>query len=290
MSWPIATVGMLLWVGVWLCLASKYTATKEGDALVQAFSRLLPAFVVMTCLIVFAATPARKSALSLIILWLHHMSFWLLFVFLIAGQYFQVEAWWKIRSRMSRQSVGATYRRFWILTEIVPAPVALMIFLTGLRLIWQASGNIASPNGRNPLSAFWLQALIIGFSLFFWDGIFGYTPIVRGLRKSWETESGPAESRPQAPLFIESIQLLIHLLSWPLVFLVGVFRWDFPTVLTSPIEGVEHRLSFLPIGWPEVTMAIVLWLSAGLFVSLVRFYFKLVTHHNRVSINRPKSI
>jgi hypothetical protein len=112
MSLPIATVGMLLWVGVWLCLASKYTATKEGDALVQAFSRLLPAFVVITYLIAFAAIPARRSVVSAMVLWLHHMSFCLLFVFLIAGQYFQVEAWWKIRSRMSRQSVGATYRRF----------------------------------------------------------------------------------------------------------------------------------------------------------------------------------
>jgi hypothetical protein len=281
MSWPIATVAMLLWVGIWLCLASKYTATKEGDALVQAFSRLLPAFVVITCLIAFAAIPARTSVVSAMVLWLHHMSFWLLFVFLIAGQYFQVEAWWKIRSRMSRQSVGATYRRFWILTEIVPAPVALMIFLTGLRLIWQASGNIASPNGGNSLSAFWLQTLIIGFSLFFWDGIFGYTPIVRALRKSWDTESGATESRQQAPPFIESIQLLIHLLSWPLVFLVGVFRWDFPTVLTSPIEAAEHRLGFLPTGWPEVTMAIVLWLLIGLLVSLTRFCFRLVTATNR---------
>jgi hypothetical protein len=290
MSWPIATVATLLWFGAWLCLASKYTATKEGDALVQAFSRLLPAFVVMTCLIVFAATPDRQSILSLMVLWLHHMSFWLLFVFLIAGQYFQVEAWWKIRRRMSRQSVGATYRRFWILTEIVPAPVALMIFLTGLRLIWQGEGNVAPPNVGNSLSAFWLQALIIGFSLFFWDGIFGYTPIVRGLRKSCDTEGGPAESCPQAPPFIETIQLLIHLLSWPLVFLMGVFRWDFPTVLTSPIEGAEHRLSFLPAGWPAVTTAISLWLLIGLFVSLVRFRFKFVTYHNRVSVNPPKSI
>ena len=281
MNWAIVTVAMLLWVGVWLCVASKYTAKKEGDGLVKAFSRLLPAFVVITCLIAFAVIPARRSVLSVMVLWLHHMSFWLLFVFLLAGQYFQVEAWWKIRTRMSRQSVGATYRRFWILTEIVPAPVALMIFLTGLRLIWQASGNIASPNGGNSLSAFWLQALIIGFSLFFWDGIFGYTPIVRGLRKSWETESGPAESRPEAPPFIESIQLLIHLLSWPLVFLVGVFRWDFPTVLTTPIEGAEHGLSFLPTGWPEITIAIVMWLSIGLLVSAVRFRFRLVTTPNR---------
>jgi hypothetical protein len=281
MSWPIATVAMLLWVGVWLCLASKYTATKEGEALVQAFSRLLPAFVVMTCLIAFAAMPARRSVFSVIVLWLHHMSFWLLLAFLIAGQYLQVEAWWKIRSRMSPQSVGATYRRFWILTEIVPAPVALMIFLTGLRLIWQASGNVASPNGGNSLSAFWLQALIIGFSLFFWDGIFGYTPIVRGLRKRWRTDSGSSQSQPQAQPLNETVQLLIHLLSWPVVFLVGVFRWDFPTVLTSPIEGLERGLGFLPSGWPGVTTATLLWLLTGLLVSLARFCFRLVTIPNR---------
>jgi hypothetical protein len=271
MTWPIATSAMLLWVGIWLCLAAKYTAAKHGNDLVEAFGRLLPAYVVVTCLVAFAAAP-RRSGLSVVVLWLHHTSFWLLFVFLLAGQYFQVEAWWKIRGDMPTQSVAASYRRLWMLTEIVPAPVALMIFLTGLRLIWQSHGN-TEPSQAVSISAFWLQGLVLGFGLFFWDGILGYTPIVRGLRNRWEaaaTETGGAESSPRAQPILESAQLLVHLLSWPLVFLVGVFRRDSPTLLTPPVEALERWLSFLPSGWPEVTTAILLWLLMGLLVSLVR--------------------
>src|ERR1700733_12897515 len=100
MNWAITMLAILFWIGVWLCLAAKYTSAKQGDALVQAFAWLLPAFVVVSCLVAFTAAPTRQSALSIVVLWLHHASFWLLFVFLLAGQYFQVEAWWKIRGRM----------------------------------------------------------------------------------------------------------------------------------------------------------------------------------------------
>jgi hypothetical protein len=266
---------MLLWVAAWLCLAAKSTAAKEGDALVDAFRRLLPAFIVVTCLAAFAAAP-RKCTFSVMVLWLHHTGFWLLFVFLLAGQYFQVEAWWKMRGGMSRQSVGATYRRLWIMTEIVPAPVALLLFLTGLRLIWQTHGDTAQGQG-NSMSTFWLQGLVIGFAVFFWDGILGYTPIVRGLRKQWE--SGPAGSAPSKlspgpqPLS-EAVQLMLHLLSWPVVFLLGVFRWDFPTILTPAVESLERRLNLLPAGWPEVTTAVLLWLLMGLLVGFARILFR----------------
>jgi hypothetical protein len=257
MTWPIVTIVTLLWLAAWLCLAAKSTATKEGDALVHAFGRLLPAFVVVTFLAAFAAAPSRQGVLSVVVLWLHHTSFLLLFVFLLAGQYFQVEAWWKVRGGMSGQSVGATYRRFWMLTEIVPAPVALMIFLTGLRLIWQTHGDTAQGHG-NSMSAFWLQGLVLGFALFFWDGILGYTPIVRGLRKRWESGSGgsvPSKSLRLPQTAIESAQLLLHLLSWPLVFFLGVFRWDFPTILTPLVEGLERRLTFVPPDFRSARLA-----------------------------------
>ena len=274
MTWPIATMAMLLWIGAWLCLAARYTAVRDGDALVQTFGQILPAFVVTTCLFAFLAAPTRGGPLSVVVLWLHHTSFWLLFAFLLTGQYFQVEAWWKIRRGMSSDSVRASYRRLWILTEIVPAPVALMIFLTGLRLIWQIHGETAPTRG-NSMSVFWLQGLVLGFGLFFWDGILGYTPIVRGLWRRWEPR--PADlpkSSQQAPSLVESTQLLVHVLSWPLVFLIGVFRWDSQTILTRFVEGLERWLIFLPDGWPDVTVAIVLWLLMGLLVGILRYFFK----------------
>jgi hypothetical protein len=281
MTWPITMAAMLLWVCAWLCIAAKYTASRDGDGLVRAFGQLLPPFVVITFLAAFAAFPARRSAFAVMVLWLHHASFWGLFLFLLAGQYFQVEAWWKIRGDMPAQAVSASYRRLWILTEIVPAPVALTIFLTGLRLIWQRAGDEASIGEGYSLSAFWLQALIVGFSLFFWDGILGFTPIVRNMRRRWDADAFPSQQRPGVQPVGETVQLLIHLLSWPVVFLVGVFRWDFPTFLTGSIEGLERHLSRLPPGWPEVTTALMLWLLTGALVASVRFCFKSVTRSAR---------
>jgi len=274
MNWPIAMVAMLVWVGVWLCLAAKHTASKEGDALVQSLARLLPAFAVATCLTAFSAVPKRGTNLLVAVLWLHHTSFWLLFLFLLSGQYFQVEAWWKIREGMARESVAATYRRLWMLTEIVPPPVALTIFLTGLRLIWETAESKAEGQ-RGSLSGFWLQGLVLGFSLFFWDGILGYTPIVRTLRRRCEVGS---ESLQPAQTFVERGQLMAHCLSWPFVFLIGVLHWNSPTVLTIPIEELERSLQFFSPGWPEVIAAIVLWLLMGLVVRLARLGFKLITN------------
>jgi hypothetical protein len=277
MNWSVAMLLLLVWIGAWLYAAARYTASKEGDALVEAFGKLLPAFVVVTCLVAFAATPVRRSPLSVIVLWLHHASFWALFLFLVAGQYFQTEAWWKSRASAPVPIVAASYRRLWMLTEIVPAPVALMILLTGLRLIWQRAGDAPARNNEYSLSAFWLQALVIGFSLFFWDGILGYTPIVRRMWRRWDAGNSATQARPNPERIGEAAQLFIHLLSWPFVFLAGVLRWDFPTGLTAGIETMEQRLSVLPRGWPEVTTALILWLLVGGIVGTGRFCFKLVT-------------
>lgn len=266
MTWPVTVVAMLVWTAVWLFFCTRATAAKEGDSLVEAFGRLMPPFAITTCL-AFSLVAPRKSAFSAGALWIHHAAFLLLLAFLLVGQYLQLEALWKIRAGLPWQSICATYRRHWVLTTIAPAPIALTILLTGLRLLWQQSGD-PSQEGGYSLSGFWLQGLVIGFSLFFWDGIFGYTPIVRSLYRQWNSEDVRQMGRPAA---MESAQLLIHLLSWPVVFLIGALRDDSPTPLTPAIASVLAQLSFLPPGWPDVIVAVLLWLLMGAIVGLCRY-------------------
>ena len=189
---PLWVMGAILGlVAFWVPFTASQTASKTGDVLVRTFHNLLPAFALTTCVGGFLVVPLGDPVMRGITLWTHHTSFLMLFLFLIAAEYFQMEAWWKIRRAAPIESVAASYSRLWMLTEIVPAPIALVIFLTGLRLI-QESRETNSP------STFWLLALILSFSMFFWDGIFGYTPIVRNLRERWQQASSQGLSADSA--------------------------------------------------------------------------------------------
>jgi hypothetical protein len=66
------------------------------------------------------------------------------------------------------------------------------------------------------------------------------------------------------------VQLFIHTVSWPFVFLLGVSRWNPPNSLSDYIAGLETRLSLLPAGWPQVVVAVMLWAVTGALVRLGR--------------------
>jgi hypothetical protein len=190
------------------------------------------------------------------------------FLFLILGQFFQAEGWWNIRN--GRLAVAASsYRRLWVLTIIFPAPIALAILLTGLRLIWEAAAGQPPAPGKSP-ATFWLLAIITGFSFFFWDGILGYTPIVRKWKARWQDghiDDLPWDVAHRRPELSDSLQLLIHFLSWPVVFLCGVYRWEIPNPATHFVSRVIDNLAF----WPEVVAATAIWLLTGGIVAAIRF-------------------
>jgi hypothetical protein len=131
MTWPLWILSGLVWLTVWVWIAASYAATKEGDAIILLYGLLLPAFCAATCLAMFVAVPVRLFLFHEIVLWAHHTSIFLLFLFLICSEYFQAEAWWRIRRGCSSRSVAASFRRLWVLTETMPAPIAVIIFLTG---------------------------------------------------------------------------------------------------------------------------------------------------------------
>jgi hypothetical protein len=251
----------LAWLAGWVWLGAGYTARAEGEVRVARFSRLIPAFAALTCLVTFVALPHRGTVLQVYTLWAHHASFCVLFLFLSAAQYLQAEAWWRLRRGDSAGAIARTYRRLWTLTETVPGPAALVILLTGLRLIWESPAN-------NSLSQTWLLYLVIGFSVFFWDGILGYRPVVHLLwrwaeRSPVRHETGAILSRPPKRW---SLQLAMHFASWPVLFLIGSSRWSEPNSATELLAMLEERASFLPTGWPQVTMALAVWLLVGALI------------------------
>jgi len=275
-SWSLWTLVLVAWVTCWIALGARGVAKKAGDERIQFLQTLLPAFTVSTLLSVFALGWQPQSVLSVMVLWWHHAAILALFCFLAVGQFFQAEAWWNIKNERFR-GAAASYQRLWLLTELLPAPIALTIFLTGLRLIWEAANARPPAQGKSP-ATFWLLAIIVGFSFFFWDGILGYTPIVRKWKTLWghvPADDPPLDLSRRQPQLSDSLQLLVHFLSWPVVFLCGVYRWEIANPATDFVGHAIHKLGFLPTGWPEVLVAATVWLVAGGIVAAIRFAAKI---------------
>jgi hypothetical protein len=93
MVWPLWMLAGLAWLTLWIAIAARSAAAKEGDAIVARFGSLLPAFCLATCLAAFLAVPVRSPVFYKATLWAHHASIFLLFLFLITAEYFQAEAW-----------------------------------------------------------------------------------------------------------------------------------------------------------------------------------------------------
>jgi hypothetical protein len=105
--------------------------------------------------------------------WFHHAAFFGLFLFLLVAQALQVEGFIKLRNGAEIESLLSTYNRLWWLTEIVPAPIAVGILVSGLGLICQDA--MSDPSGdaldNYSLRSGWLFALVASFGFFFlgWD-------------------------------------------------------------------------------------------------------------------------
>lgn len=256
------------WILIWILVLGRAAAVRDGDALVKLFAKALPAFSAASLLLFYAAVPRRGEVFG-IVLWMHHAAFMALFAFLSVAQCLITQAWWQIRLASTTVSIAATYRRVWIVTELVPAPIAIAVLLTGMRLIWESPAD--SP------SSTWLLILISSFSLFFFDGLLGYSPIIRKTHYYWQSCARakiPAPQAAQASLSTaDYLQLIAHFISWPLLLAVGIRRWNWPNPIADRILEFEHRLSRLPEGWSRVVVALILWLIPGAFVVFIRFFF-----------------
>jgi len=266
------------WFVLWMVCGAAYTARKDGEASVRAIGQLLPAFAASTCLISFIAYPVRDPTSRGIVLWLHHAGFIGLFCFLSAVQYLQIEAWWKRRLGRSARSVAESYRRLWLLTEILPGTAAIIILLTGLRLLWEM------PEAVSP-AELWLMIIICVFGFFFFDGLLGFTPIVRRWQTCWQAIStGRLTATDRTPpMTLESLQLFAHFASWPCLFALGITRYNPPNPVSNQVSLIEGGLRFLPPGWPAVIVAVGMWAAAGAVVLAIRF-----RRLRTLCLNRPE--
>jgi hypothetical protein len=261
MLWTVIFLAVLLGA---LFVMARYTSSRNGDAVVSALAKILPPLTIAGCIAAFAATPVRGRTSHVLALLVHHAAFSFLFVFLTAAEYIQMEASRKIRSGQPAESIANSYRRLWIMTELAPAPAAFIVFITGLRLIWEAPYSMTST---------WLWLLVAGFSVFFFDGLLGYRPIVQTLYLRWKslaTNVGGTVPGVQNVSIGMRIQVFAHFLSLPLLFLIGLCRWDVPNPVSNRIGQIERGLAFVPIAWRGVLVALMTWTAIGVAVSLLR--------------------
>lgn len=264
-----AWIGVIfVWLLVWMLICVYSTAMKSGDAYVRALGTILPGFVIASSICSFVIVHDHVETFRSIVLWMHHAAIAALFAFLVTSEYFQVEA---LKRSVQGKPVDDSYRRLWVLTETLPGPIALTILLTGLRLIWE------DPQTYSPEHS-WLLILIAGFSLFFWDGLLGFMPIVRRI---WSRTKAAAHRAGGTSKLVlsgsDSVQLLLHFVSLPPLIAVGIARPHFANPVSNWISSLEGGLSFLPTGWPQATAAILIWLAIGVAV----FAARMATGHLR---------
>jgi hypothetical protein len=272
------TLAGFLWVCCWIGLGARRLVGTKGKERVERVKVLLIAFTGSTFVLMFACVRRPHTAVFVFALWCHHAAILGLFVFLASSQLLQMEAQRSLKTRDFKAAARAGHG-LWVLTEIAPAPIAIAILLTGLRLVWGGAVSDPPAVGKSP-STLWLVLIISGFSFFFWDGIFGYTPIVDRWRARLEALR-EGDSVAGAMPVSERLQLFGHFVSWPLVFVCGVYRWDTANPISSAVEGAIGALGSLPKGWPEVLMALAIWLAAGAAVFGSRQLGRRVTARRR---------
>jgi hypothetical protein len=261
--WNLWSILILLWVACWCAIAPRHVAQKRGDELVDSCSNLLIPFAASTALLC-CCFGGRHSISAVLALWLHHSAIWALFIFLVVAEALQWEAFWRQRCKNTTEEIAATYRRLWIWTKIVPAPVALTLLITGLRLLWQSAD-------QNSISQLWLFALVSIFAVLFFDGICGFTPLVTNTYRRWQNAAvrgfAPEEVRHHFSRRSDRLQLAAHAVSWPFVFMIGVFRPSSSHGLSSLFRAGEGQLGhILPDGFPQVVLALAWWLAIGIVI------------------------
>lgn len=225
-------------------LAVRLVQNRSIAYVVGQLGKLLPLFAIATCgpLVLVLPTPTGAPP-SIIVRAIHYCGIVLLFGFLIFGAFCQLEVWLRMRHRPSSLDlVAKTHRKWWIATRLIPAPAALCIALSGLRLAYESPlGFITYP---------WMFWLVSGFSFFFFDGLMFYLPEVsyqhKAVHESLENaESLDMFSRKHRKPWCETM-LLIHSISFPFVFALGCAK---PMALWRP-DGVVNFLERL---FPGIT-------------------------------------
>lgn len=197
----------------------------------------------------------RGGAARTVALAIHGAALVLLFAFLACATRLQVVLF----ARPAASVANGPYRRLRVLTELVPAAAALSVLLTGLRLVWE------SPPANDP-AQLWLSVLVVGFSLFFWDGLLFYRPLVARMDRYPQPPDAPAAS----PTAGELVQGALHVAAFVLLLAFGLLRPGGTSPLDAVVRWLEALAPRLPDGAPQCLTVLIVWLAAGALVAAAR--------------------
>ena len=271
---------VLLWIGVTVLLSGIAVAQRteihdlrpdyQSDG-VQKIGLGLIICTLITSLAVAFVIPAffHLNTLSAIE-WIHHVGVVLLGVFLAAALYFQIEIWMKRYQEAEMESVRRSYWYWRNLTELLPAPAALMILSSGMALIYYKAGY--------SISRGWIFILIAVLAVMMADGIFGYTCRLRRLLHSADiavTNSQPLSAFVKNACSTSGdMKFLAHSLSFPFVVLFPAFKIADSSSPASSVLRVLHVNN--SGGWSRVWPAFVLFAGLFLIVAAVNRFGRLM--------------
>src|SRR5262249_44651038 len=117
----------------------------------------------------------------------------------------------------------------------------------------------------------------VGFGVFFADGLLGYQPIVRRLHRHWLAAAGDTVDHVRMTCLVtkaEQCQPFLHLVSVPILFVIGAFRWEWPRPAGTQklLQRVAMQLVTLPRGWCEVLIALAVISASGVSVATARWF------------------
>ncbi len=261
----VAVTGLLCWMATREAEEPTAHSSVSADNLQKAGLRLT---ICTACVVVaLALLPGffRIDTFN-ILKWIHHVGVVLLGAFLAAALYFQLEIHMKVNRGFPLASLRHSYQRWRELTEVVPAPAAIMILVSGMALVYARSGFSVARG--------WIFTLIVALAVMMADGIFAYSCDLRRLlmvadlavNEDWSSEEFVCTTRNRG----REIRLFLHSLSYPFVVIFPAFRI---CDSRSPVGPIMRRAGIHELaGWSQLWPSLVLFVIPFLTVaSLNRF-------------------
>jgi hypothetical protein len=258
----VLCVTLVLWLGLSVFLAWNRTRHETREPVSADYNHdPLQIMGVITIIFTIVAVAVISFALPIVwrvdtigaTEWIHHVGVVVLGCYLAVSLYLQGEIHFKRKGPFSLDSLRSSYRTWRNVTEIMPAPAALMILASGFGLLYAKTGYSIGQG--------WVFAVVLILGVMMADGIFGYMIDLRTMLRDVDHALDAHQSKDT---FVRSkrnrmrdAKLFIHCISYPWVVAFPALKISNGWSPASPV------LSALDLsgkgGWAQVWPAIVLF-------------------------------
>lgn len=210
---------------------------------------------------VLLGLPANSFGTALQI---HYLGLAILFTFLLLGTLSHLFLFISSRINFEGKTIPRAVRFWWILTDLLPGPAAILILCSGFRLTLE---------GNHSLGSSWLLVLVIGFGFFAADGVLAYSPRIATLDSLASRPDDPLAKRAIAEI-VRSPRLwglvMVHFCSFLVLFIVGRCKvgWQ-STLLRDFFRAVDDFLVPIFGRWAGVVTALA---TVTLSVALAKLF------------------